>query len=401
MRVSVDYDDERLELDLADTAVVGVWNGPAGATGDALASAVGHVLEHPIDFPPCRQMVVPGDRVAIAVDDWQRGIEPVLHVLGELLGDAGVESGDITVVATPATGPALRDVLPRGMAFELHDPASSRGLAYLATTKEGRRIYLNRNLTDADVVIPVGRLGFDPVLGYRGAWSVIFPGLSDQETNASYRSRLADDPPDRLTPRARLDEAFEVSWLLGTQFHVGLVPGRSGLADAVAGLAAPAREQGIHALTERWNFRAEARSECVVAGIGGPGDEPNIDSLVEGLVSASRLVHHGGKIVALSRASGPIGPSLQRLIDNGEVHSGAAALRGHEADIDSVVARRLAQVLTWADVFVYSKLDRQVVEDLGMIPLDHVDDGRRLAARSSSCLFMSRAELTRATVHEP
>ncbi len=401
MRVSVDYHDERIELDLADATVAGVWNGPSGATGDVLASAVGQVLEHPIDFPPCRRMVVPGDRVAIAVDDWQPGIEPVLHVLGDVLGQAGIEAGDITVVATPAAGLALREVLPRGMAFELHDPASSRGLAYLATTKVGRRIYLNRNLTDAEVVIPVGRLGYDPVLGYRGAWSVIFPGLSDRQTNAWYRERLVDDPPDLLTPRARLDEAFEVSWLLGAQFHVGLVPGGSGLAEAVAGLAAPAREQGIRAVNERWSFRAPARGECVVAGIGGPGEVPGIDSLVEGLVSASRLVHHGGKIVAFCRASGPIGPSLERLIKSGEVRSGAAALHGHEADIDSVTGRRLAQVLAWADVFLYSQLDRQVVEDLGMIPLDHVDDGRRLAARSSSCLLLSRAELTRATVREP
>ncbi|MBV8487504.1 MAG: hypothetical protein JO161_04440 [Planctomycetaceae bacterium] len=57
-------------------------------------------------------------------------------------------------------------------------------------------------------------------------------------------------------------------------------------------------------------------------------------------------------------------------------------------------------MLAWADVFLYSQLDRQVVEDLGMIPLDCVDDGRRLAARSSSCLLLSRAELTRATVRE-
>ena len=47
---------------------------------------------------------------------------------------------------------------------------------YLAATKEGRRIYLNRSVIDADVVIPVGRIGFHPIMGYRGPWSVIFPG---------------------------------------------------------------------------------------------------------------------------------------------------------------------------------------------------------------------------------
>lgn len=75
-------------------------------------------------------------------------------------------------------------------------------------------------------------------------------------------------------------------------------------------------------------------------------------------------------------------------------------MRGHDADADSVEGRRLAQVLAWADVYLYSGLDRQVVEDLFMVPLDHVDDVRRIVSRSGSCLVVSRADLTRATVRE-
>ena len=69
-------------------------------------------------------------------------------------------------------------------------PGIAAGLAYLAATKEGRRIYLNRLLTDADVVIPVGRLGYDPILGHRGPWSVLFPELSDRATIEAHRGQL-------------------------------------------------------------------------------------------------------------------------------------------------------------------------------------------------------------------
>ena len=109
---------------------------------------------------------------------------------------------------------------------------------------------------------------------------------------------------------------------------------------------------------------------------------------------------HGGKIVALSRTQGVIGPSLQRLADAGDPKHAAAALRGHDADPDSVAGRRLARVLAWADVYLYSGIDRQVVEDLSMVPFDHPGDARRLLARSSSCLLVSHADLTRATVRE-
>jgi hypothetical protein len=136
----------------------------------------------------------------------------------------------------------------------------------------------------------------------------------------------------------------------------------------------------------------------VVAGIGRPGFTSGIDDLVEGLVTASRLVHQGGKIIALSRARSPIGPSLRRLADAGDVRDASAALRGHDSDADSVAGRRLARVLAWADVYLLSGLDREVVEDLSMIPLDHPDEARRLVAKAPSVLAVSQADLTRATV---
>jgi hypothetical protein len=400
MRVSVEFQDEQLALELPDENVVGTWTGPAGVTGEAAAAAVRSALEHPLDFPPVRRAVVPGDRVAIALDPALVRVAPVLHVLVELLSQSGIEAGAVTVVASPGNRATLSETLPPGIALEVHHPTDQRQLAYMATTKEGRRIYLSRHLTDADVVIPVGRLGYHPILGYRGPWSVIFPGLSDQATLASYRQRLAADAPGRSAPRPEIDESLEVSWLLGTQFQLGVVAGTSGLAEAVGGLAEPVRDQAILAIERLWSFRPATRAECVVAGIGLAGVPAGIDDLVEGLVTASRLVTHGGRIVALSRTRGVIGPSLQRLTDAGDPRNASAALRGHDSDPDSVAGRRLAQVLAWADVYLYSGLDGQVVEDLSMVPLDHLDDARRLVARSSSCLLVSHADLTRGTARE-
>ncbi len=397
MRGSVEFQDEQLEVELPDEMLVGLWEGPAGLAGEAAVVAVRTALEQPHEFPPLRQAVVPGDRVVIALDVSLGGIGAVLSVLVDQLYQSGVDPGDVTVVTSQGNPARLSEELPAGITLELHDPADQRRLAYLATTKGGRRIYLNRQVTDADVVVPVGRLGYDPIMGYRGPWGAIFPSLSNQETLASYRQAMAEDSPGRLTPRPDLDETFEVSWLLGTQFHLGLIPGRSGIAEAWGGLAEPVRDLAIAAVDWLWGFRPPTRAECVLVGIGSPGIPSGIDELVEGLVTASRLVTHGGKIVALSRTHGVIGPSLQRLTDAGDPKNAAAALRGHDADSDSVAGRRLAKVLAWADVYLYSAMDAQVVEDLSMVPIDHLDDARRVLSRSSSCLVVNHADLTRAT----
>jgi nickel-dependent lactate racemase len=345
-------------------------------------------------------MVVPGDHVAVALDHSLPEVTSVLPVIADILANCGVDPGDTTVVSTPGAPDSLAAELPAGLTLEVHDPGDSSKLAYLATTGEGRRIYLNRRLTDADVVIPVGRLGYDPIFGYRGPWSVLFPSLSDRATQVDHRHRLADDPHGLLTPRVRLAEVFEVSWLLGTQFQVGLIPGATGVTGFVAGLADAVRDQGIEAVDGHWRFRPPTRAECVVVGIGAPGREADLADLAEGLVTASRIVQHGGRIVALSRARGSPGPSLERLIDSGDVKNAPAALRGHDDDPDSIVGRRLARVLGWADVYLLSGLDRQTTEDLFMVPLDHLDDVRRLVARSGSCLVVNRAEWTRTAARD-
>jgi lactate racemase len=402
MHVSVSYQDERLEFDVPDERVVAARDGPVGLNGAHELAAIRDALERPWEFPPLRQMIVPGDRVTIAFDATIARPRPILEVLGETLREAGVEPDGLTVLYPSAVSAHLEEALPAGATLVVHDPMERSQLAYLAATKEGTRIYLNRALTDADVVIPVGRLGYDPIMGYRGPWSVVFPELSERAAIDSHRGRLRDLGLERAVARARasLDESFEVSWLLGCQFHMGVVPGSSGLVTVVAGKENAVRERGIASVDSSWTLEADSRAELVVAGIGGPGIPASINDLAEGLATACRLVQHGGKIVVLSRVQGAVGPALRSLIDADDPKKRTAALRGHEGDDDYLAARRVAHALAWADVFILSGLGSELIDDLSLVALENPEQARRLVAKSGSCSFVSHAERTRASVRD-
>jgi hypothetical protein len=398
MRIAVDFQDETFEFELPESRVIGTWHGPAGLPSKDAAAAIAQTLENPRDYPPLRQVVVPGDHVAIAFDPLIAQADAFLEVMVPVLESAGVERESISIILPTNSPTKLPTGLPDGITVIEHDPEDRNQLAYLAATKEGRRIYLNKHLTDADVVIPIGELGFDPVLGYRGPWSVLFPRLSDQETLRTERTKLAKPGTD-VSARASdagLAESLEASWLLGSQFHIGVIPGVQGLTEPIAGLETSVRDQGIASLLQHWTFKAPGRAELVVAGVGRPGSITTLEDLAEAVVTASRLVQRGGKIVILSRAKGKIGPALQRLIGVDDPRQGTTALKGHQADNDYIVARQLAHALSWADVFLYSELGESVTEDLSIHPLDRPDHARKLVEKSGSCLFVSHAELTRA-----
>ncbi len=400
MRVAVDFQNERLDLEVPEERLVADWHGPAGMETEDVRRLVKDALESPRQFPPLRQAVVPGDRVVVVLDPEVSQVGGVLGAVCDTLMHAGVEADAITVLTPPGPDPlAGRQVaLPEGVVRALHDPDDRDRLAYLATTSQGRRVYLNRLLTDADVVVPIGRLGYDPVLGYRGPWSLIFPELSDRETARSFRSMASSDWPDRDQPRPALGESAEVSWLLGTQFHMGIVAGTRGPAEVIAGLETIVRSDGPRVLDQAWTFESPTPAELVVVGIGQPGVSTTLENLADGLANAARLVVRGGKIVALSRADGSIGPAFRRLIDLDDSRLAPASLRGHESDADYTAAFLIAHALAWADVFLLSAFDSQLIEDSPLIRLARPDEARRLVAACHSCLFLSQAECARARV---
>jgi nickel-dependent lactate racemase len=401
MRVQVDFQDESLELELPDKQLVAAWQGPAGHGTAASMDALRAVLEAPREYPALRQTVVPGDRVTIALDPAIPGPGVVLGVIAEILREAGVDGENLTVLVSPVDSEALGSSLPTGAVLAVHDPTDRTKLAYLATTKEGRRVYLNKHLTDADMVLPVGLFGFDPILGCRGPASVVFPGLTDRDTIVAHRSRLStDDVPHAKWAQANLDESLEVNWLLGSQLHLGIVPAARGYAELIAGRDSAVREQGAAWLDQHWTFRPQSRAEIVVAGVAGEGTHTSLDALADALATATRLVQHGGKIVVLSQASGSAGPAVRRLIDAGDAERGSTLLHGHEKDDDFRFASRVARAVSWADVFLYSRLPRDLVEELSMVPIDKPEQARRLVAQVHSASFLSFADRTRVEVQE-
>jgi hypothetical protein len=392
MRIAVEFQDQSLEFEVADDRLIGHWLGPSTGPGVDPGAMALEQFEAPIDFPPLSRAVVPGDRVVVPLDPTTPGLTAILDALASALRSAQVES--IIVVSTAPEPPNL----PEGVAWLVHDPDDKPQIAYLASTSEGQRIYLNRQLTDADIVIPVGTLAYDATLGYRGPWSAIYPATSDRATLTRYRGLAIEGVPDREKPSSSLLESAEVSWLLGCQFQVGVLAGIDGVARVVAGLESAVRAEGAKAIDDAWTFRAQERADVVVAGIGAPGRVATFNDLASGLATAARMVRRGGKIVALSRVVDELGPALQRIKGAENPRSALTRLRGHEADPDYLAARKIAETIAWADVYLHSALDADIVEDLALIAVERPEEARKLASASPTCILISQADRTRAIV---
>jgi hypothetical protein len=215
-----------------------------------LAESIRRIVSGPVSTAPVtiQDLLIGDDQVAIPVSGNPTLVLLALGPLIDQLASMGIPNACIRVVCIPEDLPEYRSALPSDIQVDPHDSTLTDRKAYLASTRAGTRIYLNRNLLDSDIVIPLivaEPVGQGPRMGYlSGFW----PMFSDDETRSSLKNRFSDNPKNVRK------EISEVLWLSGLHLAIIAVPAARGLASVQA--IAPAKVQKMtHKLVSNgWNL---------------------------------------------------------------------------------------------------------------------------------------------------
>jgi nickel-dependent lactate racemase len=404
MRIDVAYGQDHLDLEVREEDLVPVHRQPADPPLEDPAAAVRAALETPRGFPALRQALTPDDHVAVVVDEHVPGLPALLTVLLEHLVQAHVAPEAITLVCPPSsTSQPWVEELPdafQEVRVEVHDPRDRRRLSYLATTREGRRLYLNRTVVDADQMVVLARRRYDPLLGYAGAEGALYPALSDEETLRDLYSRLSLDVPGEV-PWPIRREAAEAAWLLGAPFFVQIIEGAGDtVTHVVAGLADTSPE-GQRLLDGRWRLNVDRLGTTVIAGVGGDPARHDFADMANALACAARVVQPNGRIVLLSGAR-PASMSMQggEILQQAETPNQALDLLRHRQSPDTAAAFQWASAARRATIYLLSGLAEETAEALFTVPLEHARQVQRLLDAGGSCVYVPDAHKTMAVVAE-
>jgi hypothetical protein len=361
---------------------------PTAAVRDALAS--------PDGFPPLASATVPGDHVAIAIDC---GVPQMASILGGVVGamlDAHVAPAMITIVSL---GPIEdRDELNRQLVemgasavrFEQHNPDDEQSISMVGVNFQGEPLRLNRTVAEADFVLPVGVARLPAENSSIEKFSSLFPQFSNRETADRIQSEAASDSAKLRKRRSK--EIDEAGWLLGVGMTVSVVPGVAGSVAAVlAGDPGTVAHAAADQLRSIWERSVGRQGDLVIATVIGDHREQTWDNLARALSAAAPLVEPGGAIAVCSELDEPPSGSLNRLldvVDFGEVQQ--ELLQDRTADAQPAIV--LAQALELGPVYLRSRLPAEVVESLGMTPIDGDDELARLAAGREHCIVIEEAQ---------
>jgi len=304
--------------------------------------AVEEALSRPIGTPRLRDLVQPGQTVALVVTDITRKLpeEIILPLLLKELEGGGVRKKDITaVVATgthrPNTPEELREKFGEvvdEIAFINHDPWNRQGLINLGFSEGGIPLVFNRMVAQADIRISTGVIETHLFAGYSGGVKSIAVGVAGEETiGATHNYQMLQETRIGIIEgnefRRFLTEATQA---IGLHFIVNVVQtGKKEVVRVVAGDSVKAFHEGVKTARNLYEVEIDQPGEIVVSGVSYPKSRDLYQA-----TRAANVVVFGPRPVVVK--GGTI--LIPAPCEDGCGHPGYCTIMKRSEDIDDVIA---------------------------------------------------------------
>jgi nickel-dependent lactate racemase len=200
------------QVSIPDGNLIGVVQPAAGQQGfpPPAEALIAEAIEHPIGLPRLEELLRPGSRVSLIVDDITRPTpsREVLAVLLPRLRALGIPQRNINITIacglhrkpseeekTAILGAEVASAYDLGF----NDARAGQDFTPLFTTSSGTPLLLNNRVRNADLLITSGIIKGHAMAGFSGGAKSIIPGVSSRTTIlANHRFDFVDYPNGML-----------------------------------------------------------------------------------------------------------------------------------------------------------------------------------------------------------
>lgn len=350
-------------------------------TGEA---EVRRALAAPIGTPRLKEVVHPGERVAIVTSDITRPMPTyvVMPALLEELYAAGIRREDITLVFAlgshrPHTEEEMKKLAGETVFREIRcvdsDPADC---VHMGVTAAGTPVDITRSVAEADRRICLGNIEYHYFAGYSGGAKAIMPGVSTRAAIQANHSMMVWEEAcagnlDTNPLRRDIEEAVEIC---GVDFILNVVlDEHKEIIRAVAGDVTAAHRAGCAFLDTLYQKEIEKRADIVIVSQGGAPKDLNLYQTQKALDNAKHAVRDGGVIILVGSCKEGLGEETFEAWLTGASRPRELIERiRREFRLGGHKAAAIAMVLEHADIYLVSDLEPAFVETLFMTPFDTV-----------------------------
>lgn len=314
MRVGLEYGEGRLWIELPNdrTTVIKPISDPGISNP---SEALRRAIREPIASPRLRQIVRPGQAVAISICDITRP-QPRKEVLGAMLSelDGIARPEDVVILIATGTHRAntaeeLEEMLGREILDTYrvvnHVGTDPSTLVDLGTMGDAVPVSLNREWVAADVRITMGVVEPHFFAGFSGGPKMVAPGLAGIDTVlALHNAARMGHPMARwgvIQGNPVHDDVRAIARATGVDFSVDVTLNRDQQITGVfAGNLFAMHERACRKVNSTSMQPVENAFDVVVTSNSGYPLDQNLYQTVKGMSAAAEIVRPGGTIVCVA-----------------------------------------------------------------------------------------------------
>lgn len=352
---------------------------------------VRRAIEHPIKSDRLKDIVKPGESVAIITSDITRPMPSkiVLPAVLDELKEAGVDLKDVFVVF--ALG-SHRKHTEEEMRYLVGDEvfntvrcidADAKDCRHLGVTEMGTPVDIFTPVAEADRVICLGNIEYHYFAGYSGGAKAIMPGVSTREAIQSNHSRMveASAHAGKLDGNPVREDIESVASYRPIDFIVNVILNeKKEIIRAVAGHHVEAHRAGCAFLDMLYKVRIPKRADIVLVSPGGYPKDINLYQAQKALDNAKHAVRDGGVIILLASCKEGLGegaferwmttsPSVDFMVEEIERNF---ELGGHKA-------AAIGMVMQHSEVILVSDLEEEFVKNIYFTPAKTLSSAYEMA----------------------
>jgi nickel-dependent lactate racemase len=348
-------------------------------------------LRAPVAGPPLREIVRPGQTVAISICDGTRA-QPrrlmIPAVLEEI--DGIVDPDDIVILIATGTHRGNTDAEIRAMLGDEvverirvvnHDGRDRDSLVFLGNHGNDVPVWINRRWLEADVRITTGFVEPHFFAGFSGGPKMVTPGLAGLETTLVLHDAVRIGHPKAIWGITEgnpvHDDIRAAAAAAPPHFSLDVILNREQrIIEAFAGEMTPMHQAACAAASEYAMQTVDAPFDVVVTSNSGFPLDQNLYQAVKGMSAAATVLKPGGMIVCAAECR-------DGFPDHGQYRELLLSQRSPRELIDAIVSSRgvipdqwqvqvQANIQTRATVVMYT--DHLSDEELAQVHLAQTRD---------------------------
>ena len=342
-------------------------------------------LSQPIGSKPLRELVRPGEKIAIVTSDISRPCPShlMLPPLLEELEAAGVTPSDVTIVLALGihrghTQAEVDKLVGEKVARRWSVVDSSPDCVGFGHTPAGTPVDVFRAVAEADRRICLGNVEFHYFAGYSGGAKAIMPGVSSHEAIQSNHKMMTHElaHAGRLVGNPVREDIDAVGSFLNIDFILNVVldPAKN-ILGAFAGDYLKAHRAACTMLDSIYKVNIPAPgADIVVVSAGGRPKDMNVYQAQKALDNAARAVRPGGVIIWVAECPEGYGEDVfETWLNEAHEPQDLVSRVSQNFELGGHKAAAMALVREKAEIFMVSSLPESAMKNMFVTPMKDVE----------------------------